>query len=101
MWHQQSDPIFNMGVDVMKPAIHFEPNYTVTMLIREEWTRGLIWFRDGSRMKEGTRAGVYGQSVGRGLNTSLGRYATVFRLKYTLSSLVLMKFDCMVDQRST
>jgi len=29
--------------------------------------------------KEGTRAGVYGQSVGRRLSFSLGRYATVFQ----------------------
>jgi len=57
------------------------------MLTREEWTKGtgtppvvkgLIWFTDGSKMKEGTRAGVYGQSVGR-LSFSLGRYATVFQ----------------------
>jgi len=30
-------------------------------------------------MKEGTGAGVYGQSVGRRLSFSLGRYATVFQ----------------------
>jgi hypothetical protein len=58
------------------------------MLTREEWTRGtgappvvkwLVWFTDGSRMKEGTRAAVYGQSVGRTLNISLGTYTTVFQ----------------------
>jgi len=58
------------------------------MLIREDWTKGtgtppvvkgLVWFTDGSKMKEGTRAGVYGQSVGRRLRFSLGRYATVFQ----------------------
>ena len=58
------------------------------MLIREDWTkgtgappvvRGLIWFTDGSKMREGTGAGVYGQSVGRRLSFSLGRYATVFQ----------------------
>jgi hypothetical protein len=90
-----------MGVDVMRPAFNFEPKYRVTMLITEEWTRGLIWFRDGSRTKDGTRAGVYGQSVGRRLSISLGRYATVCSLKYMLSWLVLMKFNCMGDQRST
>jgi hypothetical protein len=56
------------------------------MLTTEDWTRGtgtppvvkgLIWFTDGSRMKEGTKAEVYGQSVGRRLSFSLGRYATV------------------------
>ena len=30
-------------------------------------------------MREGTRAGVYGQSVERRLSFSLGRYATVFQ----------------------
>ena len=28
---QQSDPIFNMGVDVMRPAFNLEPNYRATM----------------------------------------------------------------------
>jgi len=34
---QQSDPIFNMGVDVMRPAYNFEPLHRVTMLMREHW----------------------------------------------------------------
>ena len=60
---QQSDPTFNMGVDAMRPTFNFEPKYRVTMLTREDWTRGtgtppvvkgLVWFTDGSRM-EGTR----------------------------------------------
>jgi hypothetical protein len=61
---QRLDPIFHMGVDVMKPAINFETKYRVTMVTTEERTREtgtppaikvLIWFTDGSRM-EGTRA---------------------------------------------
>jgi hypothetical protein len=77
-----------MGVDVMKTAFNFKPKYMVTMLTREEWTKGtgappvvkeLIWFTDGSRMNDGTGAGVYGQSVRRRLNFSLGRHATVFQ----------------------
>jgi hypothetical protein len=36
---QQSDPIFNMGVDVMRPAFNFEPKYRVTMSTREAWTK--------------------------------------------------------------
>ena len=73
---QQSDT----GVDVMKPAFNFEPKYRVTMLTRGDWTKGtgtppvvkgLVWFTDGSKMKEGTGAGVYGQSVGRRLSFSL------------------------------
>ena len=59
---QQSDPIFNMGVDVMRPAYNFEPQYRVIMLTREDWTKatgapptvkGLVWFTDGSKMREG------------------------------------------------
>ena len=64
----------------MKPVFKLEPKYRVTMLIREEWTRGprtppavkvLVWSTDGSRTAEGTGAGVYGQS--------LGKHATVFQ----------------------
>jgi len=72
----------------MRPAFNFEPKYRVVILTREDWNKGtgtppvvkgLIWFTDGSKMKEGTGAGVYGQSVGRRLSFSLGRYATVFQ----------------------
>ena len=85
---QQSDPIFNMGVDDMRPAFNLEPKYRVTMLIREDWTggsgsppgiKGLIWFTNGSKMKEVTGAGIFGQSVKRRLSFSLGRYTTVFQ----------------------
>jgi ribonuclease HI len=77
-----------MGVDVIRPAFNREPKYMVTMLTREDWTKGtgappavkgLVWFTEGSKMREGTRAGVYGQSVERKLSFSLGRYATVFQ----------------------
>jgi ribonuclease HI len=77
-----------MGIDVMRPTFNLEPKYRVTMLTREEWTRGsgpppeikgLVWYTDGSRMKEGSRAGVYGLSVKRRLSFSLGRHATVFQ----------------------
>jgi hypothetical protein len=80
MWLQQSVPIFNMGVHVMRPAFNSEPKYRVTVLTREEWTRGpgtppvvkgLVWFTDGS--------GVSGISVGRRISISLGRYVTVFQ----------------------
>ena len=37
---QQSDPIFNLGLDIMKPAFNLEPKYRVTMLTREDWTSG-------------------------------------------------------------
>jgi hypothetical protein len=85
---QQSDPIFNMGEDATRPAFNSEPKYRVTMLTREDWTRGtgtppvvkgLNWFTNGSKMEEGTWAGVYGQSVGRRLSFSLGRDVTFFQ----------------------
>ena len=56
------------------------------MLTREKRTRGpgtspvfkgLVWCTDESRMRGGTRAGVYWQFSGRRLNISLGMYATV------------------------
>jgi hypothetical protein len=41
--------------------------------------KGLIWYTDGSKMKEGTGAGVYGQSLKRRLGFPLSRYTTVFQ----------------------
>jgi hypothetical protein len=87
---QHSDPIFNMRVDVMRPAYNFEPKYRVTALTREDWTtstrtppivKGHVWFTDGSQMwgEGGTGPGVYGQSVRRRLRLPLGRSATVFQ----------------------
>jgi hypothetical protein len=64
----------------MRPAFKFKPKYRVTILTTEECSRrpgtlsvvkGLVWFTDGSRMKEETGVGVCGQSVGRRLNISL------------------------------
>jgi len=72
----------------MKPVFNLEPKYRVTLLTREEWTRGpgtppavkeLIWYTDGSRTAEGTGEGVYGQSVNRRLSIPLGKHATVFQ----------------------
>jgi ribonuclease HI len=72
----------------MKPVFNLELQCMVTMLTTEEWTtsprtppvvKGLVWFTGGSRMAEGTRAGVYGQSVNRRLSISLGKYNTVFQ----------------------
>jgi hypothetical protein len=69
VWLQHSDPIFNMGVDVMRPTYNFEPKYRVTMLTREDWTKGTgtppmikghVWFTDGSRMRGGPRLGSMG-----------------------------------------
>jgi len=70
----------------MKPVFNLELKYKVTMSTREAWTRcprtppmvkGLVWYTDGSRTEEGTRAGVYGQSVNRRLSISLGKHASL------------------------
>jgi hypothetical protein len=77
---QQSNPIFNTGVNVMRPSFIFESKYRVTMLNREDWTKGtgtppvvkgLVWFTDGPKMKEETGAGFYVQSMGRRPSFSL------------------------------
>jgi hypothetical protein len=76
-----------MGVDVMRAAINFEPKYRVAMLTGEEWTKvtgtptvkGIVWFTDGSKMKEGNGAGVYGQSVRRSFSFSMERHFSVFQ----------------------
>jgi ribonuclease HI len=77
-----------MGVDAMRPIFNLEPRYRVTVPHREDWTRGpaappevkgLVWYTDGSKMREGTGAGVYGQSVKRRLSYPLGRYTAIFQ----------------------
>ena len=72
----------------MRPVYNFERQYRVTMLTREVWTKAtgappavkrLTWYTDGSKMREGNGARVYGQLVGPRLSFSLGRNATVFQ----------------------
>jgi hypothetical protein len=90
---QKSYPIFNVGVDIMKPGFKLERKYRVTMLTREESTRGaatpvvmgLIWFTDGSGTKEENGAAVYGKSLGKRLRISLKNMLQFFRLRYMLS----------------
>jgi hypothetical protein len=89
-----------MRVDVMRPTYNFEPKYRVVALTREDWTsgtgtlpsvKGHAWFIDGSRMRGGTEAGVFGQPEGRRLSLPLGRYTTVFQAK------VFAILDCAYD----
>jgi hypothetical protein len=76
-------------------------------LAKEEWTsgrgtpvvKGLIWFTDGSRMKEGSGAGM--SIWEEGSVFLLEGTLQFFRLRYMLSWLVHMKFKRMVDLRNT
>jgi ribonuclease HI len=79
-----------MVVDATRPTFNFKPRYRVTISRREDWTKGpaappevkgLVWYTDGSKMREGTGAGVCGQSVKGRLSYPLGRYTTVFQAK--------------------
>jgi hypothetical protein len=99
-----------MGVDVMRPAFKLEPKYRVTLLTREEWTKssgstpevkGLVWYTDGSKMKEGTGAGVYGQSEKQGSAFPWVDIQQFSRLRYMLSWPVYMKYKHILAQRNT
>ena len=100
--------IFNVGVDIMKPVFNLEPKYRVTMLTREEWTRGfgtpavkgLAWFMDGSRTSEGTGSGAYGQSANRRLSISLGKQPTVFQAEVNAILPLFMKLKLRIGQRN-
>jgi ribonuclease HI len=76
----------------MRLAYNLDPKYRVMALTREDWTAstwtppcvtGHACYPAGSPMPGawggGTGAGVFGQSVKRRLNFSLGRYASVFQ----------------------
>jgi hypothetical protein len=51
-------------------------------------------------MREGTRAGVYGQSVGRRLSFSLGRYVTVFQAEICAFLACVYEIQLQIDQRN-
>jgi hypothetical protein len=91
----------------MRPAFNLEPKYKVTMLTREEWTKGpgappevkgLVWFTDGSKMREGTGARFYGQSLRRRLSFSLGKYATVFQAE--IYAILACVYEIKLQNRS-
>jgi hypothetical protein len=75
------------------------------MLTREDGTKGLgappevkglVWYTDGSKMRAGTGAGVYGQYL-RKLSFSLGRYATVFQAK--IYAILACVYDIQLQNR--
>jgi hypothetical protein len=74
------------------------------MLTREEWTKGpavkgLIWYTDESRTHGGRAgAGVCGQSFGRRLSISLGKYVTVFQAK--ILTVLVCVYEIQANARS-
>jgi hypothetical protein len=93
------EPVLHMGTDKMIPTYAFHEPFTVKLPSRSEWDRGfvpiqqggLIWYTDGSKTSEGTGAGVYVHCMRWKLTFSLGRYTTVFQVKYMLLKHVLMR----------
>jgi len=83
MWLLKLDPIFNMGVDVMRPVFNSVPNCSLTLLTRGPGTppavKGLFWYTDGFRMEGEARARDYGQCLGRRLSIFPGKYTAVFQ----------------------
>jgi hypothetical protein len=87
-----------MRTDGIRPAFNFESNYRVTMLTREEWTRGsftppavkgLVWYREGFSTPGGTGAGVYWQSLGRRLSYDISTQHAVVSFR----SLVILGYE--------
>ena len=68
---QQSDPIFNTGVDVMRPAYNFEPQYRVTMLTRIG-LKQLVLLQQ-SKGSSGLQMSPRGRGLGLGLE-SMGNW---------------------------
>jgi hypothetical protein len=50
-----------------------------------------MWYTDVSKTNKGTGAAVYGHGMRPRFSFSLGRYTTVFQLKYVLLRNVLMR----------
>lgn len=78
----------SMRSDRKVPSFSFNTPYTTVLPSREDWNtrghglltpKGLVWFTDGSRTRDGSGAGVYGESPRVRLSFPLGRYATVFQ----------------------
>jgi hypothetical protein len=61
------------GSDKIIPRCEFHKKFTVTLPDRDEWNRGMVplkkgglmWYTDGSKINEGTEAGVYSHGMGQ------------------------------------
>jgi ribonuclease HI len=75
-----------MGTDKMIPRHVYDKPFMVRFADRSEWKdkfsptqKGLMWYTDGSKINEGTGAGVYGYGIRHELSFSLGKYTIVFQ----------------------
>ena len=77
---------YSSGRNILETSVPHGNNYLSVQhdaRLKRNWqfvVKGLLWLTDGSKMERGNGAGIYGQSVGRGLSFTLGRYATVFQV---------------------
>jgi hypothetical protein len=61
--------------------------------------KGLVWYTDGHRMQDGrTGAGVWGQSEGRRLSISLGKYVAVFQAE--INAILACVYEIQNNVRS-
>jgi hypothetical protein len=87
-----SNPNLEMWSDHSIPFYH-HPRFFKVIIDLDYWKNknpafpedAVIWFTDGTRADSVTGSGIFGFSPNRSLSFPLGKYATVFRLKYTPS----------------
>jgi ribonuclease HI len=61
--------------------------------------KGLVWYTDGPRTQGGgAGTGVYGQSLGRRLSISLGKYVTVFQAQ--IYAILACAYEIQANARS-
>jgi hypothetical protein len=80
----ESDPVSLMGPNEMIPPIAFGTTFKVEILLHYYCLAhvqfgGLIWCTDGTRMADGSGAGVCGVLLKKGLSFSLGVHFTMLQ----------------------
>jgi ribonuclease HI len=98
-----SNPIFDMPRDRLQTEIDFLRRYEVILPERSEWSNGLseqlsgegcVGFTDGSKMSEGTGAGIHLPELAIDSSFHLGNHASVFQAEIFA---ILMGSQAMVS----
>ena len=91
-----------MPSDHMDAVFRFDKNFETNVPNRSEWDNGrlplagdLAVFTDGSKMDEGTGAGIYCEEMGLKVSIPLGTSATVFQSE----TLAISKCCCILMER--